>query len=318
MVLGVSNSFGAADALDYLRTHGDGLTARYRSASNGMSIVHDGTRWTILDAANVVVASIESTNPFPNAIEKASEWTLADGQSADYLSVHCEIPGKNELYSRMRREFAECSADEALNGSDFNNRHFEAVMGRDGEEWSFGLDGDSRHFSWNWTDAEGEHSVKVPSVGIGTAGIANDREVIEWAMASGYELIDSASDHAPWYQNEHIIGDLLRRGQLKRNEFMVTTKLYAKDQGMAAVRGLDDSLEALGVDRIDIYLIHHPHCDQAQCDGTWKTSWRVIEDYYFENKIQFVGASNFNVAELHELLSWTRCGLSFPVCFECL
>merc|ERR1712154_213198 len=79
---------------------------------------------------------------------------------------------------------------------------------------------------------------------------------------------------------------------------------------MAAVRGLDDSLKALNVESIDIYLIHHPHCDNDMCDGTWKTAWRIIEDYYFENKIKFVGASNFNIAEFHELLSWSRVPVS--------
>lgn len=115
---------------------------------------------------------------------------------------------------------------------------------------------------------------------------------------------------APWYQNEHIIGGLLRRGRLKREEIKITTKLYAKDQGLDAQRGLDDSLTALSTEWIDIYLIHHPHCDAEQCDGTWKTSWRVIEDYYFKNKIKFVGVSNFDISEWHELLDWTRIPVS--------
>lgn len=69
---------------------------------------------------------------------------------------------------------------------------------------------------------------------------------------------------------------------------------------------INDSLSALQTDWIDLYLVHHPHCDKQLCSGSWKTSWRIMEDYYFQNKLKYVGISNFGLNEFHELLDWTR------------
>lgn len=198
MVLGVTNDFSALDALDYRLITDKGLAAQYQSISNGMSMEHDGTRWSITYEANQMLAAVESTQPFPNGIDRNAQWTLENGQLSPYLSVHCEVPGREELYTRLRRQFEHCDVTTMSNreGVEFDNEHFRTVVQRDADEWTFGLDDDYKHFSWNWTGSEGgQHSVSIPSIGIGTAGISNDRDVIEWAVQSGYELIDSASDH---------------------------------------------------------------------------------------------------------------------------
>ena len=152
----------------------------------------------------------------------------------------------------------------------------------------------------------------LPMIGIGTAALNNDGDVIKWAVVDfGYKLIDSASDHAPWYQNEYIIGNYnqdntLPKHMLNNQYYMVTTKLYAKDIGNETVyNAIEDSLATLKVDYIDIYLIHFPNCDGKHCKGTWKTAWDIMSEYFLKNKIKYIGVSNFDIHEYHELLDYT-------------
>ena len=215
--------------MDYRRVRGRALSAQYHSFSSRKTIAHDGRRWRVADEHGNVVAHKESAAPFPNAMRELdlTPWTLSGGEPAPFLSVHCEVPSKAHYVSKLRAHFERASADGEL--AHFENAHFSAVVLS--EDVHFGMTDDLRYFTWN--DSMSAQSVKMPSVGIGTAGISNDAQVIEWAVnESGYELIDSASDHAPWYQNEHIIANLLRREVLKRDSVMVTTKLYAQDQGL--------------------------------------------------------------------------------------
>ncbi len=287
---------------------GYGLTAKYDSVSTGLSIEYNGNAWNIGKKDGTTFASAQCDNEFPNGNININ-WQLNDGTTSNYISVHCEVLETRYYFQRLREKFEICVEND--NVMNFKNEHFDTIVMKNISEWNFGLTNDFKYFTWNETTVNGK-SHKIPSIGIGTAGINNDRDVITWAVNKyNYKLIDSASDHAPWYQNEYIIGNLLKNNILKRDQFMVTTKLYAKDQGLYGSKyGLDDSLKHLNVDFIDIYLIHHPHCDNNLCDGSWKTSWRIIEDYYFNNKIKYVGVSNFDINQFHELLSWTRIPIS--------
>ena len=324
LVLGITNTnldtkrpYHYMDALDYLKVSGNGLNAKYYSTSTKLTISHNGNEWSIIqDGTTKAFAKTDKVHPNALKTDDGIKWTLDNQQNPKYLSVHCEVPEAAFYYKNLREKYEVCSIDVDADGEqvdiykDFSNDHFNTVVMREIDEWKFGLTEDMKYFTWNETESGKSH--KIPSIGIGTAGMNNDEEVILWAINKyGYELIDSASDHAPWYQNEKIIGRLLSQKRLKRDQFMVTTKLYAKDQGLNGAKyGLDDSLKGLNVDYIDIYLIHHPHCDNKFCDGSWKTSWRIIEDYYFKNKIKYVGVSNFDINQFHELLDWTRIPIS--------
>ncbi len=137
---------------------------------------------------------------------------------------------------------------------------------------------------------------KIPRVGLGVwqapKGEATQRAVTA-ALELGYRHVDTARI----YGNERDVGEAIRKGPVPRKDVFVTTKLWNDDQGYdAALRAFDASLERLGFDYVDLYLIHWP------VPGKRKESWRALERLFEEKRARAIGVSNFLVPHLEELL----------------
>ena len=126
---------------------------------------------------------------------------------------------------------------------------------------------------------------KIPAVGFGVFLIPNDGptyDAILSALKAGYRHIDTAAA----YYNEADVGKAIKDSGIPREEIFITSKLWLQDYGYeAAQKGLETSLKNLGVDYIDLYLLHQPYGDVA---GAWK----ALEDAKAAGKIKSIGVSN--------------------------
>jgi diketogulonate reductase-like aldo/keto reductase len=140
----------------------------------------------------------------------------------------------------------------------------------------------------------------IPQVGLGvwqTPSGAATREAVTAAIHAGYRHIDTARV----YGNETDVGAAVRAAGVARDQLFVTTKLWNADQGYdEALRAFDASLERLGLDHVDLYLIHWPVA------GKRLESWRALERLFEERRARSIGVSNFLVPHLHELLAKAR------------
>lgn len=138
--------------------------------------------------------------------------------------------------------------------------------------------------------------VEIPQLGLGVFQIVPDQvqPVVEDALEVGYRHVDTAAA----YNNETGVGAALRASGLDREEVFVTTKLRNGDQGHdATLQACADSLDRLGLDRIDLYLIHWPNPGA----GLWQESWRALERLHAEGAVRAIGVSNFLAEHLREL-----------------
>ena len=126
---------------------------------------------------------------------------------------------------------------------------------------------------------------KIPAVGFGVFLIPNDGatyEAVTQALKAGYCHIDTAAA----YFNEAEVGKAVKDSGIPREEIFITSKLWLQDYGYeAAKKGLETSLEKLGLDYVDLYLLHQPYGDVA---GAWK----ALEEAKAEGKIRSIGVSN--------------------------
>ena len=140
-------------------------------------------------------------------------------------------------------------------------------------------------------------SVEMPMHGLGVFKASDGDEVINavhWALEDGYRLIDTASI----YRNEDGVGEGIRRAGLPREEVFVTTKLWNSDQGYdTALKAFDDSLERLGLEYVDLYLLHWPKPDLTA------DSWRALEHLQEQGKARAIGVSNFEPHHLDQLMT---------------
>ncbi len=127
-----------------------------------------------------------------------------------------------------------------------------------------------------------------PEVGFGTYGL-NDSEgadAIVSALHEGYRLLDSAVN----YKNEDAVGEAVSRTDVPRDEIIVTTKVPGRDQGYdETLRSAQGSLERLGLERLDLYLIHWPNPSVDKYVDTWRAMIALRE----EGKVARIGVSNF-------------------------
>lgn len=141
---------------------------------------------------------------------------------------------------------------------------------------------------------------KIPQLGLGTWPL-NDEEVADAvvsAVEAGYRHVDTAVK----YGNEAGVGEGIRRSGIDRSEIYVTTKLDGEFQGQdRAIEGLEGSLERLGLDFVDLLLIHWPLPRRGDFVSTWKTFERLQD----QGKVRSIGVSNFKPAHLDVLLSET-------------
>jgi 2,5-diketo-D-gluconate reductase A len=138
------------------------------------------------------------------------------------------------------------------------------------------------------------NGVRVPILGFGVYQIPPDdteRAVAE-ALDVGYRHIDTAAA----YGNEDAVGRAIDGSQIPREELFVTTKIWITDGGEdGARRAFDASRRRLGLDHIDLYLIHQPY-------GDYYSSWRAMEDLHRQGLIRAIGVSNFHPDRLVDLI----------------
>ena len=131
------------------------------------------------------------------------------------------------------------------------------------------------------------NGVKMPLLGFGVYMMTDLEECeksVLHAIETGYRLLDTSSA----YFNEEAVGRAIKKSGIPREELFVTTKLWIQDAGYEnAKAGFETSLQKLGLDYLDLYLIHQPCGD---CYG----SWRVMTELYQEGRIRTIGVCNFN------------------------
>ena len=137
------------------------------------------------------------------------------------------------------------------------------------------------------------NGVMMPAVGFGVYQIpVEDTErCVSDALEAGYRMIDTASS----YFNERQVGDALRHSGLRREDVFVTTKLWVQDYEYDdALRAFDQSMKNLGLDYLDLYLLHKPY-------GNYYAAWRAVERLYKEGRIRAVGVTSFSSERLQDL-----------------
>ncbi|HEY0560722.1 MAG TPA: aldo/keto reductase [Frankiaceae bacterium] len=144
------------------------------------------------------------------------------------------------------------------------------------------------------------NGIEIPQLGFGVFQVPPD-EVIEpvtTAIRAGYRLLDTAAA----YQNEEGVGKAIADAGVPREELFITTKLWNADQGYDnALRAFDASLQKLGIDQVDLYLIHWPLPKRDRYVETWK----ALEKIYADGRARAIGVSNFTERHLNRLLDET-------------
>jgi len=150
------------------------------------------------------------------------------------------------------------------------------------------------------------NGVEIPKLGLGTWFIDNENvaQAVKEAVSIGYRHIDTAQA----YQNEAGVGEGIRTCGVKREELFVTTKLAAEVKSYdEAVASIDESLERMGLDYLDMMIIHSPkpwrefHKDDPHFDGN-REAWRALEEAYLAGKLRAIGVSNFEKEDLDNIL----------------
>jgi diketogulonate reductase-like aldo/keto reductase len=142
------------------------------------------------------------------------------------------------------------------------------------------------------------NGVSMPQLGFGVWQVPDDEaeKAVATALEAGYRSIDTAA----LYRNEEGTGRALAASGLPRDEVFVTTKLWNDDQGYdPALRAFDRSLAKLGLDSVDLYLVHWP---QPRRDA-YRETWRALERIAAEGRARAIGVSNFQPAHLRRLIA---------------
>lgn len=172
----------------------------------------------------------------------------------------------------------------------------------------------------SWTLANG---ARIPKIGFGTWKLNKEQAhaSVTHALKTGYRQIDSA-----WaYKNEDATGDAIRKSGVNRNDLWITSKLWNTFHGDKVEAGLDASLKDLGVDYLDLYLMHWPVAfsnpntsqisslrsvsgfpvEEPKLSQDLATTWRQMEEMVKKGKVRNIGVSNFNIRRTEELLKAT-------------
>ena len=138
------------------------------------------------------------------------------------------------------------------------------------------------------------NGVEMPILGFGVYQVKPEEteSVVYDALQVGYRSIDTAAA----YYNEKAVGSAIKRSGILREELFITTKLWISDAGYESAKlAFAESLEKLGLDYLDLYLIHQPYNDVHG-------AWRAMEELYKEGKIRAIGVSNFQPDRLMDLI----------------
>ena len=137
------------------------------------------------------------------------------------------------------------------------------------------------------------NGVEMPAIGFGVFQIPeNETErCVNDALEAGYRMIDTAAS----YFNEKEVGDAIRNSGLKREDLFITTKLWVQDYEYEdALKAFDKSMNNLGLDYLDLYLLHKPY-------GNYYAAWRALEKLYKEGRIRAIGVTSFSDERLQDL-----------------
>lgn len=139
------------------------------------------------------------------------------------------------------------------------------------------------------------NGVQMPILGFGVFQIPEDRtqQAVEAALEAGYRLLDTAAA----YENERAVGQAIAASGIPRDELFITTKLWVQDYGQdSAKHAFDRSLDRLGLDHLDLYLLHQPF-------GDYYGAWRAMEDLNRAGRTRAIGVSNFYPDRLADLIT---------------
>lgn len=137
------------------------------------------------------------------------------------------------------------------------------------------------------------NGVMMPAIGFGVYQIpaADTERTVGEALETGYRMIDTAAS----YFNEEQVGNAIRHSALKREEVFVATKLWVQDYEYDdALRAFDKSAKLLGLDYINLYMLHKPY-------GNYYAAWRAAERLYKEGRIRAIGVTSFSSERLQDL-----------------
>lgn len=138
------------------------------------------------------------------------------------------------------------------------------------------------------------NGIEMPMLGFGVFQIEDPIEcekTVSKAIETGYRLLDTAMT----YNNEEAVGRAVRNSGVKREEFFITTKVWISDTGYdRTLKAFDLSLKKLGLDYLDLYLVHMPF-------GDYYGSWRAMEQLCQEGRIRSIGVCNFSPARLIDM-----------------
>ncbi|KFA94196.1 aldo/keto reductase [Archangium violaceum] len=140
----------------------------------------------------------------------------------------------------------------------------------------------------------------IPQVGLGVWQSSNEQAAlaVRTALEAGYRHVDTAAI----YDNEKGVGEGLRASGVKREEVFITTKLWNSAQGGdSALEAFDQSLKRLGLDYVDLYLIHWP----APRKGLYVESWKALKRLKEEGRARSIGVSNFTAEHLDRIIGET-------------
>ena len=141
------------------------------------------------------------------------------------------------------------------------------------------------------------NGIEMPYLGLGVFEIKDGEETynaVKWAIEAGYKHIDTAAV----YGNEVSVGKAIKDSGIARKDIFVTTKLWNEDMRQNnQLKAIDESLKRLGLDYVDLYLIHWPVA------GKYVESWKKMEEIYKSGKARAVGISNFNIHHIEDILA---------------
>lgn len=146
------------------------------------------------------------------------------------------------------------------------------------------------------------NGVEIPAVGYGTYLTSEkDDGTVAAALAAGYRHFDTAS----FYDTEQALGDALKAAGVPREELFLTSKLWKDEMGYEnALAAFERSLQKLGTDYLDLYLIHWPRTDDLTAE--WRQldrdTWRALEELYRAGRVRAIGVSNFLPHHLRNLM----------------
>jgi len=151
-----------------------------------------------------------------------------------------------------------------------------------------------------WTAIKLNDGTTMPSIAFGTGSLGNGQQTvdnIDQAISVGFSHIDTAQS----YKNELEAGQAIHESGLERNELYITTK-YSGLDGLDIETSIRNSVKNLGVDYVDLYLIHHPWLAQPDIP----TAWEAMEKVVFDGLAKSIGVSNFEIGDLAIVLAYAK------------